>query len=533
MSSLDQFQSFAKKNTKKIASNNKAVIYTRVSDIKQKDNTSLESQKEICTEFALRNGFQVCNYFGGTYESAQTDERKAYKNMLAYVKQRKITNIIVHSLDRYSRTGGLAITTVENLKKKGIKVISICQNVDSDTPTGTFMQNFHLLYSRYDNDMRREKTITGMRHRLMKGYYMGVAPLGYKNARNEQNIPIIVPDKDAKYIKKIFSWKVNQKLSNAEIIDKLKLQGLSIYRQRLTDVFRNPVYCGLLSHSLIEGKIVQGNHKSIISKDIFLKANGIQSQNNQNYKHKKENDFLPLKTFAYCSSCKSPLTGYIVKKKNLYYYKCKTVGCPCNRNSKALHEQFKKLLSCFEIEKRYIAPLQKQLRYTFEHYFKTQNDDIPHLKQTLKTIENKIEKMQERFALGEIDIVLYEKFNSKFEEEKCNIEEELKNNTLQSSNLENYIKSCIKLFCNLNKSWELSGYIGKQKLQKLLFPEGIVYNREKDRVRTNSVNPVLQIISYLSTNYNKNKSEQNPNFECLSASVTAKGFEPPTLRAEI
>ncbi len=532
MSALEQFQNFAKKNHKKIVRNNKAVIYTRVSDAKQKDNTSLESQKEICTEFAIKNGYEVCQYFGGTYESAKTDERKAYKEMLAYVKRKKITNIIVHSLDRYSRTGGLAIATVEELKKKGIKVLSISQNVDSDTPTGTFMQNFHLLYSRYDNDIRRDKTITGMRHRLLNGYYMGVAPLGYKNARNEQNIPIIIPDENAKFIKKIFLWKVNENLANADIIDRLKLQGLTIYRQRLTDIFRNPIYCGLLSHSILDNEVVEGKHKPIISKEVFLKANGIQSKNYQNYKQNKQNDNLPLKTFAFCNSCESPLTGYLVKKKNLYYYKCKTVGCSCNRNSKALHEQFQKILSCFEIDKKWIAPLKKQLQYTFEHHFKSQKDNTVHLKASLTSVKSKIDKTQERYVLGEIDTVLYEKFISKFEEERQLISDELKNNSLKSSNLKNYIDNCINLFSNLNKLWELSDYKGKQELQNLLFPKGITYNREKDRVRTNSVNPILEIVSSLSVSYDKNKSGQLANYTNLSALVIATGFEPVTVCLE-
>ncbi len=533
MSTLEQFQGFAKKNKQQVVSNNKAVIYTRVSDIKQKDNTSLESQKEICTEFALKNDFEICAYFGGTYESAKTDDRKAYKEMLTYVKRKKITNIIVHSLDRYSRTGGLAIATVEQLKKKGIKVISISQNVDSDTPTGTFMQNFHLLYSRYDNDIRRDKTITGMRHRLLQGYYMGVAPIGYKNARNEQNIPILLPNEKAEFIRKIFSWKVNQNMTNVEIIDRLKLQGFTIYKQNLTRVLRNPIYCGLISHSLLQGKVVQGNHEPIISKEIFLKANGIQSKNYHNYTHKKDNDFLPLKTFAFCSSCGSPLTGYIVKKKNLYYYKCKTTGCPCNRNANALHEQFTNLLTYFEIEHKLIAPLKKQLQYTFAHYFKTQKDNTPNLKASLATIINKIDKTQERFVLGEIDIALYDKFNSKFEQEKKAIEEELKNNTIKSSNLQKYVDDCIKLFSNLNKLWELSNFAGKQKLQKLLFPEGLTYNRAKDEVRTNSINPILQIVSSLSAIYDKNKKGQIVDYTNLSPCVTAEGFKPPTLRAEI
>ncbi|GAA3512846.1 recombinase family protein [Aquimarina addita] len=467
MSNLDQFQSFAKKNAKKIARNNKAVIYTRVSDIKQKEITSLESQKQLCEEFANQNGYEVYAYFGGIYESAKTDERKAYKEMLSFVKRKKITNIIVYSLDRYSRTGGLAIATVEELKKKGIKVLSIAQNVDSDTPTGTFMQGFHLLYSRYDNDVKSTNTIRGMRHRLLNGYFMGVAPLGYKNTRDEKNKPIIVHSDKAPLIKKAFLWKANENLTNVEIIERLKKLGLKIYKQRLSDMFRNPVYCGLLSSSLIEGEVVKGIHQPIISKAIFLKVNGV---NKYKSKHNVKNDNLPLKGFASCNSCGSPLTGFLVKAKGIYYYKCKTNGCSCNRNTKVLHQYFKDILSKYQIDHKFVAPLKKQLTYTFEYFNKTDKDNIPVLKKNLKALEEKIEKMQERFVIGEIEVELYRKFKEKFTTEKEAIQQEIKNSGSMSSSLDSYIENALKLFSNLHKMWELSDYTGKQKLQKNTIP---------------------------------------------------------------
>ena len=525
MGKLEQFQSFAKKNSKKIARNNKAVIYTRVSDPKQFENTSLESQKQLCEDFAKQNGLEIHAYFGGIYESAKTDERKAYKEMLSYVKRRKITNIIVYSLDRYSRTGGLAIATVENLKKKGIRVLSIAQNVDSDTPTGTFMQGFHLLYSRYDNDVKSTNTIRGMRHRLRNGYFMGVAPLGYRNTRDERNKPIIVHSDKAHLIKKAFLWKANENLSNVEIVERLEKLGLKIYKQRLSDIFRNPVYCGLLTSSLIEGEVVQGIHKPIISKEIFLKVNGV---NKTKSSHNVKNDNLPLKGFASCDNCESPLTGFLVKAKGIYYYKCKTNGCSCNRNTKILHQHFKDILSIYQIDQKLINPLKKQLKNTFEYFNKSDQDNLPVLHRNLKATEEKIEKMQERYVIGEIDAELYQKFKEKFTTQKESIEQEIKNSSTLSSNLERYIENALKLFCNLHKLWELSDYTGKQKLQKLLFPEGIRYNRKKDLVQTSKVNPVMELTRCLSESFDKYKSGQKVDLTCLSACVTSAGFKPAT-----
>jgi hypothetical protein len=65
----------ASDNTKQSQRN--GVIYTRVSTKEQADtNQSLETQKNYCLQYALKHDLNVLGFFGGTYESAKTDERK-------------------------------------------------------------------------------------------------------------------------------------------------------------------------------------------------------------------------------------------------------------------------------------------------------------------------------------------------------------------------------------------------------------------------------------------------------------------------
>lgn len=85
----------------------------------------------------------------------------------------------------------------------------------------------------------------------------------------------------------------------------------------------------MLSHSLLEGEIVEGKHEKLVSKELFLKANGEKSKIPHGYKVNPLNDELPLKLFFKCDSCKEYLRGYLVKAKGLYYYKCNNVaGAP-------------------------------------------------------------------------------------------------------------------------------------------------------------------------------------------------------------
>lgn len=60
---------------------NNCVIYTRVSTKEQADNNlSLETQKKGCEAYVVKNRYSVLAYFGGTYESAATDERKEFQD---------------------------------------------------------------------------------------------------------------------------------------------------------------------------------------------------------------------------------------------------------------------------------------------------------------------------------------------------------------------------------------------------------------------------------------------------------------------
>ncbi|EDP97315.1 recombinase family protein [Kordia algicida OT-1] len=510
MSNLQDFQSFGKKSTKTVINNNKAVIYTRVSSGKQKENTSLETQREYCTLYAQRAKLEISAYFGGTNESAKNDDRKEYQKMLTFVRQKKISNIIVYSIDRFSRAGSTAITTVEKLQAKGINVISVTQPMDTKTSTGTFFQNLNLLFSKYDNDQRKEKTITGMKQRLLQGFYIGNAPIGFKNARDTQNRPILIHSDKAKFIRKAFQWKANESLSNVEIIRRLKNYGVNLSPPRLTDMFRNPVYCGLIANSLLEGKVVKGNHKPIVSKKLFLQVNNINAKKNgAGFKHKKNNPHLPLKGFITCDGCGKPITGYTEKIYKINYYRCNAKGCSGYSRADKLNDKFKNLLNSFQIDEKFIAPLKLQMKYTFEYHNESNKDIIAQLKYNLKAIKQKIETVEERFVYGEINMELYSKHNEKLKLEYQAIEKEIQNSTIEKSKFDLYVENSIKLLANLPTTWELSNCVVKQKLQNLLFPNGIRYNRQNDRYLSFEVNPILDITSKLSISYNKNKTSTN------------------------
>jgi site-specific DNA recombinase len=525
-------KTFAKGGSKKssLQSTRNAVIYTRVSTKEQADtNQSLEIQKKYCLQYALKNDLNVLGFFGGTYESAKTDERNEFNRMIKFVKNQKegVSHILVYSLDRFSRTGDNAIFISSELKRQGISIMSVTQPIDVSTHSGILQQNIQFIFSKYDNDLRKEKCMAGMKEKLLRGEWIGYPPAGYSydHVRGAKEQRIVINEK-GRLIRQAFLLKAQQGLTNTEIAHKISTSDLKVTNKRLTKILRNPFYCGYISHELLDGELAKGKHKPLVSETIFLKANDMLKRVNYGYKQLDKNDNIPLKNFVRCADCQTPMTGYMVKKKRLYYYKCNRIGCRCNRSAKLMNQLFSEFLNAYQIDKRYNAPLKDQLLYTFTNLTASNKELVRGQKQTLSDVDKKLMKVEERFALGEIDRLVYDKIAGKFRDEKRRIEKELGGAKNKLSNQAVFIDKALEISSNLSNFWVSGDYDSKRKLQEILFPEGIWYDKEKGNYRTDRVNVILELIRSFSEKSGHKKSGSSKILFEKSASVPKVGIEP-------
>ncbi|MFI5151652.1 MAG: recombinase family protein, partial [Bacteroidia bacterium] len=453
------------------------VIYTRVSSKEQADtNQSLEWQKKYCMEYALKHNLNTLGYFGGTYESAKSDERKEFNRMLKFVKgfKEKVAFILVYSLDRFSRTGDSAIYIASELKKTGVNIMAVTQPIDTNSHAGVLQQNIQFIFSKYDNDIRKQKCVDGMREKLLRGEWLGNCPTGYSYERThgtrEQHIVI---NEKGNLIKQAFIWRI-EGLTYNEICDRLSKQGFKISFQRLTDIFRNPFYCGLMSHNFLNGELVKGKHEALIDEDTFLAAN--QLRKTGGYKMKRVEENLPLKIFVRDEETEAPFTGYLVKRKNKYYYKANRPGVNINRSIVIMHDKFRELLGRYTISEKWVEPLIVQLRYTWDNLTESSADEKRSLSAKMNELDAKLEKLEERHAYGEIGADIYSKFSIKLLGEKKDLSDNLEGLTLQLSNPRELIDFTCHLSLKLAPVWDYSDFHQKQRLQYLLFPKGIRYD---------------------------------------------------------
>jgi site-specific DNA recombinase len=520
---------FAKgqKEQKKSSSVQNCVIYTRVSSKEQADtNQSLEWQKKYCLEYAMKNNLSIQGYFGGTYESAKSDERKEFTRMLKFVKgcREKISFILVYSLDRFSRTGDSAIFISSELKKTGVNIMAVTQPIDTNSHAGALQQNIQFIFSKYDNDLRRQKSIDGMREKLLRGEWLGNCPTGYAYDRTHggKGQRIVINEKGP-LIRQAFLWRAEGRTYD-EIIARLASLGLKLPSQTLTDVFRNPFYLGFISHNFLAGELVKGNHPPLVDEDLFLRAN--QLRKTGGYKIKMADENLPLKRFVKDDATGFPFTGYIVKKKNKYYYKVNEKGVKINRSIVIMHDKFRELLYQYTIDKKWIEPLKVQLQYTWENLTESSTDLKKSLSLKINEIEAKIEKVEERHALGEIGPEIYFKFSSKLIEERKGLLDELALLADQLSNPTKLIEFTCHIAAHFTPVWDSSDFHQKQRLQSLLFPEGIRYDVKIEHYRTPKVNSIFEAMAGLSKGCGENKNGSSDLLFENSRFVPGVGVEP-------
>lgn len=504
MKSVKEFEFLAKGKQLTTQSGNKCVIYTRVSTKEQAENNmSLDTQRRACELYARKQGYKIMAYFGGTFESAKTDEREEFNHMLSFVRssREQVSYILVYSVDRFSRSGANAIYIKEQLKQHGISILSVSQPTDVSTPSGSLQQNIQFIFSEYDNQLRREKTVAGMRDKLLRGEWCGQVPRGYDiiviNGKHSIKL-----NAEAEHIRKAFLWKFYERITNTVIEERLQGMGIKITRAHLSNIFRNPFYCGIITNKLLEGKAVIGKHEKLISKEVFLAVNELINNDYKKgqIKHLHDNIFLPLRRFVICKKCGGRMTGYLALKKNLYYYKCKKIGCGVNINANTIHNLFLEILSKVKYKNNSNQTLKKLL---LTEVVNTENINIKSeviYKGKLTKLKNALDEIEERFVFGKISESMYNKQTQKLFADIKEIEiliDKAKAGLAERNYIKEESEQGIIKIANV---WLKGDLNSKRIIQNTIFPDGATYDKALNVLKINGLSEDF----YLDNTYNPN-----------------------------
>ena len=124
-----------------------AVIYARYSSDRQREE-SIEGQLRECAEYAKKNNMTLLGTYVDRALSARTADRPDFQRMIADSSKGLFDIVLVWKLDRFSRDRYDSAHYKHILKKNGVRVISIKENI-SDGPEGIILESMLEGYAEY------------------------------------------------------------------------------------------------------------------------------------------------------------------------------------------------------------------------------------------------------------------------------------------------------------------------------------------------------------------------------------------------
>src|SRR3989339_110161 len=351
----------------------KFFLYTRKStDVEDKQILSIEAQLQELRDFAKRENLDIALEFIEK-QSAKIPGRPIFNEMLQRIEKGEADSILSWHPDRLARNsvdGGRIIYLLDTNKLLGLKFPSFWFE---STPQGKFMLNIAFGQSKYYVDSLSENTKRGLRQKVRRGEYPGLAPLGYFNDLKTKNVA--VDKKKAEIVRQMFELYAKGNSRLEDISNFLAQQGITskngkpLKRDRISFILSNPFYVGFFRYSK---ELYEGKHQLVISKKIFDQVQNILKQKGRPH-HKTKNEPRAFCGMLKCGTCGMGITGeYRVKHQkngnthNYIYYHCtkknKAIKCnePCIRQEN-LDEQISFLLQKFTLSEDWAKQLTAML----------------------------------------------------------------------------------------------------------------------------------------------------------------------------
>lgn len=381
----------------------KAVIYARYSSDSQREE-SIEGQLRECTEYAERNGITILRNYIDRALSARTADRPEFQNMIKDSEQKLFDVVLIWKLDRFSRDRYDSAHYKRILKKNGVKVVSVKENI-SDGPEGIILESMLEGYAEYYSAELSEKIQRGQKENALKCKNNGGnTPLGYVVGTDGV---LAVDPLTAPLVTEIFTL-YDSGESISEITASLNGRGLKTKKGKafkiggVSLILKNRKYIGEYQYGSV---IIPKGIPAIIDDDLFDRVQRRMAFNKKAPAKAKATEEYLLTTKLFCGTCERLMAGESgtssTKGVKHYYYKCggakRKLGCKKKSVKKDFIERAAVILTVNRVLR------DEEISRIADSILALQNSEdatIPALKKQLADTERGIENMLNAIQQG-------------------------------------------------------------------------------------------------------------------------------------
>lgn len=302
-----------------------AGLYPRVStDDQVREGFSLDEQEEEMKRLCEYKNYQIYKVYREEGVSAKNMNRPKFQEMIQDLKDGKINRIIVHKLDRLTRSIQDLEVICKLIEEYNCSLDSVNEEINTDTAMGVFFIRMTTILAQLEIERTSERTKFGLKGAAKNGHFCGKAPIGYKKINKE----LVIDNLESEMVKEIFDDYVNG-LSVCTITKKLNNKNALNRNWRTTTIDRmlaNYIYCG----DYLYGKRAKNTEPiyledvcpAIIDKETFKMVQTQKERNLKNYTRKHTYVYMQK---IVCSKCNKIMGGSSSTSKNKptqIYYKC-------------------------------------------------------------------------------------------------------------------------------------------------------------------------------------------------------------------
>ena len=244
----------------------RAGIYLRLSKEHSEENNSIEAQREITTNYAVKNGYKIVKEYADNGYSGILDSRPALDQMMIDISRGFINMVIVKDISRLTRNKNKTGWYTEIFfPDNDVRFISVTEFIDSgeryEIDDTIMLRGIANQY--YITDISKKVKANKKAMKDSGQFVENSAPYGYKKSDSDKH-KIIIDENVADNIRAIYNMYIEGKTSTqiAKYLDSKKIKSPSRYMkmknwtkkwsdEQINDILRNPFYIGNMQIVLI------------------------------------------------------------------------------------------------------------------------------------------------------------------------------------------------------------------------------------------------------------------------------------------
>ena len=396
----------------------KAIIYARVSSREQEETGySLEAQEKLLIADAEKKGFEVIKIYKVAESASKWQIRKTLGEMLAFSDKNNASVILCEKIDRLTRSlKDAAIIDDWVRATKGREVHFVKENFvlsENTRAHENFVWDMKVAVARFYTNNLSEEVRKGQKEKVAQGGLPTKPPHGYKSVGEKGHKIHIVDTKTAPLIKKMFALYATGNYSTKALATKMYEDGLRsstgarVVKSRVHVLLSDPFYYGKFRW---KGVVYQGNHESLISRDLF---DQVQQKLNGGKPHPYYTKRMTeLRGKVLCGKC--GMTTTWEKQKGHWYGGCKQCKAQLDEKKQYIRQEqledklLEHLVSVAPKSERVLAVLKKALQESHGEEIAYHEAQVANINASLLRIQQRKEAMYSDRLDGRITTVFYD-----------------------------------------------------------------------------------------------------------------------------